>query len=286
GIDSRGLFDSIFPYPGGLPGRPHHAAGRGEEELGAGQGRLRLTAAGPRVGRGDGRDDDRQDQRRPEQEVPLADPQAHRRCGVRLLTPTASSIVGGMKTRGAAMRLSRVLYKLLLYVATVAVQGPIWFLLIWQAFAVWAFFTAGGISWGIAFCLALAATFVLFLVSMILHEVGQVLAALAMRMRVWALSLGPVQGVREQGSFRLRLNWGKSNAHFWVNALLAGGRGLRWREIGFVAGGPVASLLLALLSLALAVQLNCPPRELSHLDQQSSSPYSALFFPRSQETAL
>ena len=57
-FDSRGIFR-----------RPHHAAGRGEEELGGGRRRLRLAAAGAGAGRRDGRSTDRQGRGRPEEEV-------------------------------------------------------------------------------------------------------------------------------------------------------------------------------------------------------------------------
>jgi hypothetical protein len=86
------------------------------------------------------------------------------------------------------------------------------------------------------------------------HESGHLLAGLAVGFRPWLVMIGPLKIVREGATLRVRLN--RSLVPGLVRALPTDARDLRRRLAVYISGGPLASLLLGVLCLGLAIVAN------------------------------
>jgi hypothetical protein len=89
------------------------------------------------------------------------------------------------------------------------------------------------------------------LASIAVHEAGHLLAGLAVGFRPWLVIIGPLKIVREGEALRVRLN--RSLVPGLVRALPTDARELRRRLAVYVSGGPLATLLLGLVCLGLAI---------------------------------
>jgi hypothetical protein len=83
------------------------------------------------------------------------------------------------------------------------------------------------------------------------HELGHLLAGMAVGFRAWLVIIGPLKIVREGAALRARLN--RSLVPGMVRALPTDARDLRRRLAVYVSGGPLANLFLGVLCLVLAL---------------------------------
>ena len=100
----------------------------------------------------------------------------------------------------------------------------------------------------------IVAGLLLALALIVVHESGHLLAGLAVGFRPWLVIIGPLKIVREGATLRVRLN--RSLVPGLVRALPTDARDLRRRLAVYVSGGPLASLLLGVLCLGLAIVAN------------------------------
>ena len=82
--------------------------------------------------------------------------------------------------------------------------------------------------------------------SIIVHELGHLLVALAVDMRISHVRLGPIEFVREGQRFRMRIKWSSTTPGF-VIPLPEHGRDLRRRLFLIIAAGPLTNLLVGSL---------------------------------------
>lgn len=91
-----------------------------------------------------------------------------------------------------------------------------------------------------------------FWISIVVHELGHLFGALAMRLRVQAFVVIPFQLVRIRGPFRLRFYDPKTKQPLGlVMAFLPDTRRARFRMAFYISAGPLANLLGCVLCLAL-----------------------------------
>jgi hypothetical protein len=119
-------------------------------------------------------------------------------------------------------------------------------------------------SWALV-AVGMAAFFLSWAVALMLHELGHLIAALAVRSRVCEISFGVVRVTRLAQGFRLRWNsasnpsmFGVASMPWHVAAYPLGSEHLRFRWTAFMAGGILANLLLAGIAIAVAQALNPP----------------------------
>ena len=95
--------------------------------------------------------------------------------------------------------------------------------------------------------------------SVAVHELGHLFAALAMKLHVHQVAITPLQLIRVNGAFRLRLYFAGHRGR-----VAAGPRDtyrVRQRMALFIAGGPLVSLLASVLCFVLAscIEADFPP---------------------------
>ncbi|MEJ2748103.1 MAG: hypothetical protein P8183_09380, partial [Anaerolineae bacterium] len=98
------------------------------------------------------------------------------------------------------------------------------------------------------------AVILIFLLTTAVHELGHLLAGKLVGLRLHLLIIGPLRVVRENG--RLRVSLQKSVAIFngMTKSLPEDARNLPHRLLAYTLGGPLASLLQAVLAAALFVR--------------------------------
>lgn len=129
---------------------------------------------------------------------------------------------------------------ILLLAASLVAMGV---LLLWQLFVLGVDGSTDTVWWLLG---SLASIMGIFWASIVAHELGHLLAALASRMHVLLLVLGPVKFVREDGRFRLRFNW-RSPTPGLVLAIPRETHALRRRMLLY-ASGSLASFVAILLA--------------------------------------
>ena len=103
----------------------------------------------------------------------------------------------------------------------------------------------------------------MFCASIIVHELGHLLVALAVEMRIFLFRIGPVAIVREGQRFRLRIR-GRSTILGYVLAVPRHVRNLNRRLLLFIAAGPLTNLLVGSALFLIYFLWNEPPSELAH----------------------
>jgi hypothetical protein len=100
------------------------------------------------------------------------------------------------------------------------------------------------------FLLAFPILLFMLWISTIVHELGHLLAALLMGLRIQEIVIEPLQIVRKGRAVRFRLAFSQRAGH--VIAYPRDANRIRLRMMVFIAGGPVANLLVSLGCLVLA----------------------------------
>jgi Zn-dependent protease len=106
--------------------------------------------------------------------------------------------------------------------------------------------------------LLITGSLIAFIATLCLHELGHLVGGWLVGFRFMLFIVGPLKIVREGEVIRARLNRDISLAGGLASAMPSDDYDLGRRMAVLIAGGPLTSLLLAVLSLGLAVWLNDP----------------------------
>jgi hypothetical protein len=152
------------------------------------------------------------------------------------------------------MKISSLAWKALSFLVVFSGILTLGCLLFWQVLTLDNDPITGSVVWLVVGTLTILG---IFWASIIAHELGHLLAALAGGMRIFLVIFGPLKFVREGGRFRLRINW-RSTTPGCVLAIPTEIRNLRGRMLLYIGAGPFASLLLGSLLLFIALHWNAP----------------------------
>jgi Peptidase family M50 len=150
------------------------------------------------------------------------------------------------------MKLRSLAWKVLTGLVVGISTAALCLLLLWQMIVLEVDATSGSFGW---LFVGIASSLGIVWATVIAHELGHLLAALAVRMRVDRVVIGPLTFVRDVGRFRLRITW-RSTTVGYVAARPTDVRDIRRRMFLFISAGPLVNLMVGSLLLWAAIHGN------------------------------